>query len=120
MTIAAGPRVVNSTMGLVGGPTDTINVKTGPDCTPEPTTFEVVFDRPIDPLADSANNTFTPDKVGVFYHDTVAGSPYIALRMTSVKPEPDSTLLNNGHFGYTKFLVTFDPTTNADGTARPA
>ena len=118
MTIAAGPRVVSSTMGPVGGPGDTLNVSVGPDGTPKPTTFQVVFDRPIDPLADAANNTFTPDKVGVFYHDTNAGSAFVPLLVTAVKPVSTPGDPNNdGHFGYTTWLVTFDPTKNASGAA---
>ena len=47
MVIAAGPRVVSSTMGAVTGVS-------------KPTTFQVIFDRPIDPTQIRSNPSFGP------------------------------------------------------------
>src|SRR5437762_1799539 len=53
-TIAAGPRVVSTTMGPVGQPGDLLNDKRGADGGPEASSVIVTFDRPVDP------STFTP------------------------------------------------------------
>src|SRR5262249_48816478 len=62
-TIAAGPRVIDSTMGAVGLPGDTVNPQV-PNAAPSVHSFQVTFDRPVDPL------TFTPAAVQVFFRDT--------------------------------------------------
>ena len=90
---------------------------------PKPTSFEVTFDRPVDPqaLLNMGQGTFTAGDVQVFYHDTNNGDAPIPLMVTSVAPiQPpdyvtDPTL--NGVDGYTKFLVTFDPDQKPDGSA---
>ena len=116
--IAAGPRILSSTMGPVGGPNDTLNTQTAPDGTPIPTTIAVTFDRPIDPTGVKTK-TFLPSDVEVFFNGTSTGALPISLDVTSVKPVPtagDSD--NDGRFGYTQWLITFDPSKLANGTAR--
>src|SRR5207249_5645979 len=63
VAIAAGPRVVASTMGPVGEPGDTVNATRAADGTPEASNFLVTFDRPIDPA------TFTAADVRLVYRD---------------------------------------------------
>ena len=41
----------------------------------------------------------------------------IPLKVTLITPVAGTTPATDGHFGYETFLVTFDPTTNANGTA---
>ncbi len=174
MVIAAGPRIVTSTQGPVANYYDTPGSPPG-----SPISFNVTFDRPIDPpliivgtlstgsasvtgissttglavgesitgagipngttilainnstsITLSANATvngsrtltvfltptFTPADVLVYYHDTTNGDASISLAVLSVKPVLSSGVGPNHRFGYTEFAVTFDPTTNADGT----
>lgn len=70
-TIAAGPRVINGTMGPVGLSGDTLNGNTLPDGSPLVQSLIVEFDRPIDP------STFTPGtgtpNVTVFAADFESG-----------------------------------------------
>ena len=116
LTIAAGPRVVESTMGVVGLPGDTVNTQRGPDGGPMAHAFVVTFDRPIDPqeVIDAGQASFTTADALVYYHDTVNGSAFIPLRIVSVEPDVSSAV---GDLGYTRFRVEFDPTTRPDGTA---
>ena len=60
MVIAAGPRIVNSTMGPIAYPEAGGTIS-----------FTVTFDRPINPPGTTA--TFTAADVQVFYHDTTNG-----------------------------------------------
>ena len=112
MVIAAGPRVVSSTMGPVTGVS-------------KPTSFEIDFDRPIDPNLIRNNPNFGPSftaaNVQVEYHDTTLGSAFKSLYVSDVSPiQPDPANQNdptqNGVFGYTRFKVTFNPDLLADGT----
>ena len=75
MTIAAGPRIISSTMGPVLGVS-------------KPTSFDVTFDRPVDPQAsiNAGHATFTAGDVEVFYHDTTNGDASIPLLVTGVAP----------------------------------
>ncbi|MDR3638959.1 MAG: proprotein convertase P-domain-containing protein [Isosphaeraceae bacterium] len=110
LTTSSGPRIISSTMGPVGGANDTLNTQTAADGTPNPTTIEVTFDRPVDPAADP-NQTFLPGVVEVFYNGTVAGSSPVPLLVTAVAPIKTAGDPNNdGHFGYTHWLITFDAT----------
>jgi subtilisin-like proprotein convertase family protein len=92
--------------------------------TPKPTSFDVTFDRPIDPdlIRNSASGpTFTPQDVEVFYHDTTNGSTLIPLMVTGVAPiPPDPSTAGdptqNGVFGYTRFSITFNPDKKPDGS----
>jgi len=108
MVIAAGPRVVNSTMGPVTGVS-------------KPTSFEIDFDRPIDPNLvrndPSFGPSFTPANVQVEYHDTTNGSAFKSLYVTSVTPVVTNATdpTQNGVYGYTTFTVTFNPDLLADG-----
>ena len=64
MLVAAGPRILSSTMGPVAGL--------------KATSFQVTFDRAIDP------STFTKADVQVYYHDTVNGDAFIPLKVDPV------------------------------------
>ncbi len=116
LIIAAGPRIVDGTMGVVGQPGDSINTQRGPDGGPMATAFEVTFDRPIDPQAviSAGLASFTAADALVYYHDTVNGGAFIPLKIVGVSPVVDSAV---GNFGYTRFRVDFDPTTRPDGSA---
>ncbi|WP_168189494.1 Ig-like domain-containing protein [Paludisphaera borealis] len=118
MTIAAGPRIVDSTMGPVGTPGDTVNVSHAPDGSTLANTFTVTYDRPIDPQAviNAGQATFTTAAVLVYYHDTVNGDAFIPLKILAAQPIPSSAVGPNGAFGYTQFKVVFDPTTKPNGT----
>ena len=120
MVIAAGPRIISSTMGPV---TTTVNGVTydyydNPQSPPgSPISFNVTFDRPINPPGDSPS--FTPADVQVYYHDTTNGDPSIPLNVTSVLPVSTSGVgpaADPNKFGYTEFTVTFDPTKLPDGS----
>ena len=110
MVIAAGPRIVSSTQGPIADYYDTPGSPPG-----SPISFTVTFDRPIDPTA-LGTPTFTPADVLVYYHDTTNGDPSIPLAVLSVTPVFSSGVGPDNKFGFTEFTVTFDPTTNADGT----
>jgi subtilisin-like proprotein convertase family protein len=102
--IAAGPRIVSSTMGPVGLPGDALNGSPAADGTPRAQAFVVTFDRPVDPA------TFTAADVRVFFRDTTAanagGGP---VAVSGVTP------LDAGAFGpagaplATRFRVDFAP-----------
>ena len=115
LTIAAGPRIVDSTMGVVGLVGDLVNPLHAPDGGPLANAFQVTFDRPIDPQAVIAAGmaSFTTADALVFYHDTVNGSAFIPLKILSVSPIASSAV---GNFGYTQFRVVFDPTTRPNNT----
>jgi subtilisin-like proprotein convertase family protein len=97
--IAAGPRVIDSTMGPVGQPGDALNNTRTADGTPIVSKFTVTFDRPVDP------GSFTPNTVTVVYRGpNISGTaPGTFIPVLSVVP------LDNGPFGATQFLVTFIP-----------
>ena len=102
MVIAGGPRIINSTMGPI---------PLG-DATSGSVSFNVTFDRPIDPPSLSGYTTiptFTPADVLVYYHDTTDGDPLVPLQVTSVTPVAASGVGPNNRFGYTQFQVTFRP-----------
>src|SRR5262249_15330553 len=89
IAIAAGPRVINSTMG----PIPLAEAASGS------VSIAVTFDRPVDP------STFVAGDVQVFYHDTTNGDPSVPLQVTGVAPVTSS---GNNQFGYTQFTVTFN------------
>jgi subtilisin-like proprotein convertase family protein len=100
MVIAAGPRIVNSTMG----PIPYAEAQSGS------VTFTVTFDRPINPPNSGALSTsFNPSDVQVFYHDTSASGSSIPLDVLSVTPVASSGVGPNNKFGFTEFTVSFDP-----------
>src|SRR5262249_27538016 len=78
--------------------------------------FDVYFDRPIDPPGLAAP-TFVPGDVQVFYHDTTNGDAFVPLRVTGIAPVAGSGVGPNNQFGYTHFTVTFDPNQKPDGWA---
>ena len=105
MTIGAGPRIVNSTMG----PIPLAEAQSGV------VTFSVTFDRPVDPT------TFVPGDVQVLYHDANNGTSFIPLFVSGVAPITSSGVgptntLGNSAYGYTQFTITFNPTLAANGT----
>ena len=113
LAIPAGPRVINSTMGVVGEANDTLNKDRGADGGPQASSIIVTFDRPIE--------TFDPSEVTVTYHDTTgqdgAGTPVpvtgvIALdQVTSFNDPLDPTRV----IGSTQFQIDFTPS-SAVGT----
>lgn len=93
MTIAAGPRLIDGTQGVV----DTRNGVSV-------SSFVVTFDRPID--APGYASTFTEADVRIYYRGTSNSDPYTEILATSVTPVLSSLVPG---FGYTQFLVTFPP-----------
>ena len=85
MAIAAGPRILNSTMG----PIPLAEAASGV------VSISVTFDRAIIP------STFGNGNVKVFYHDTNKADGYVALQVINVVPVPGS--------GNTQFTITFNP-----------
>ncbi|MDG3008110.1 Ig-like domain-containing protein [Paludisphaera mucosa] len=108
MTIAAGPRVIGSTQGVVGLPGDAVNTLRAADGSPVANAFVLTFDRPIDPdqVRNAGDATFTTDDVFVFFRGTAVGVAATRLPVLSVVPVQGSRV---GRFGYTQFTVTFDP-----------
>ena len=73
MVIAAGPRIVNSTMGPI----------TYAEAASGTVSFNVTFDRPINPPSlngYTTTPTFYAGDVLVYYHDTTNGDPSIPLQ----------------------------------------
>jgi large repetitive protein len=85
MVIAAGPRIINSTMG----PISLAEAESGK------ATIVVTFDRAIDP------NTFGIGNVSVYYHGTSETDSFVGLTVTGVSP-----IANTDD---TEFKITFDP-----------
>jgi len=106
LTISAGPRIIDGTMGVVGLAGDLVNTVRGPDGGPVANAFEVTFDRPIDPrqVIDAGQASFTPADVLVYYHDTVNGGPFVGVPVLGVTPVLSSAV---GNLGYTRFRVEF-------------
>ncbi len=102
IVIAAGPRIVDSTMGPIAYPVGSSGKVSN-------ISFSVTFDRPINP-PDDPSPSFTASDVQVFYHDTTFGDPSIQLDVLSVVPVASSGLGSGDKFGYTEFTVTFNPT----------
>ena len=102
MVIADGPRIVNSSMGPISLA----------EATSGSVSFNVTFDRPIDPPSLNGYTTiptFTPADVLVYYHDTTNGDAFVPLQVTSVTPIASSGVGPENRFGFTQFQVTFDP-----------
>jgi len=102
--IAAGPRIVSSTMGPVS---DTgINNTFASDGTLLADRFRVQFDRPVDPA------TFTTGQVQVMFRNptTPASMPGILLDNVSVTPVDPGLFGPAQIAGATLFEVVFDPT----------
>ncbi len=95
MVIAAGPRIISSTMG----PIPLSEAESGQ------VGFTITYDRPINPPGTTAS--FTAADVQVFYHDTTAGDASIPLNVLSVTPVTSSGVGPDNKFGYTQFTVTF-------------
>jgi hypothetical protein len=109
MRIAAGPRVISSTMGVATPLTIPVPPPGGPFTfnTPDPVTgvpefngFLVQFDRPIDP------STFTPATIQVSYLAPGAtAATLVNLTNVSILPQDKPISL----LGVKNFLVTFSP-----------
>ena len=98
MAIAAGPRIISSTMGpipLAEAASQTVSIS-------------ITFDRPV------TASTFTIANVLVYYHDVINGDPLVPLTVLGVVPVTSS---GDDQFGYTQFTVTFDPL--PPGTPQP-
>ncbi len=90
LTTAAGPRVIDSTMGPAGEPGDAINAARNPDGSPAANSFAVTFDRPIDPAtfqgdytADGARSPIGTGDVRVYFQD-----PYGPTTISNPTPSP--------------------------------
>src|SRR5208282_4555289 len=86
---------------------------------PQTVSFNVTFDRPINPPSLSGYTTtpsFYPADVLVYYHDTTYGDASIPLQVLSVTPVASSGVGPDNKFGYTQFTVTFSTKTQPDGT----
>ena len=98
--IGVGPRIIDSTMGVVGQPGDALNGNRTTDGTPIAQAFVLTFDRPVDPA------TFGTDDVRVFYRDTLAGNPSGGpVPVVAVTP----LAAGDAGFGPTQFRVDFAP-----------
>ena len=96
MVIAAGPRVVTSSMGPIP-----LAAATGGSVS-----ISVVFDRPIDPAS------VKPGDAQVFYHDAIKTSdPSIPLQVTGFAPT------GGGTSPTTRYTITFNPSKKPDGTS---
>jgi subtilisin-like proprotein convertase family protein len=115
--VAAGPRIVASTMGPIaltdqfGNPVDPINPGgNAADGTPQLAGFEVTFDRPIDPAS------FRPEDVQVFFRDTtptnITGGPVPVIDVipqNTGAADPDFLYNFGNAYGYTRFRVLVAP-----------
>src|SRR5262249_27969856 len=110
LTIAAGPRILSSTMGAVGENGDIVNNTRATDGTPIAKSFVVTFDRPID------KDTFGLDDATVTFRDpntpgTAAG---VNIPIVAVNPVATSEIidpLSQRSLGFTQFQVDFAPST---------
>ena len=109
MVIAAGPRIVSSSNGA-----DPVRRGRRPHGPGGLISFNVTFDRPINPPSEPLA-TFTTADIQVFYHDTTNGDSSIPLLVTSVTPVASSGVGPGDKFGYTEFTVTFDDTHQPNG-----
>src|SRR5205085_12148701 len=78
LTLPAGPRIINSTIGVVGENGDTLNGNHAADGAPIAESFVVTFDRPID------STTFTNAEVVVTYRDPKGNESDVPV--TAVNP----------------------------------
>ena len=91
MVIAAGPRIINSSMG----PIPLAEAASGS------VSISVTFDRPV------TASTFVPGDVQVFFLGTTDSSVSIPLTVMGVAPVTSSGSVARG---FTQFTITFDPT----------
>ncbi|MGA2704845.1 MAG: VCBS repeat-containing protein, partial [Isosphaeraceae bacterium] len=100
MVIAAGPRIVSSSMGpisLAEAMSGTVSIS-------------VTFDRPVDPTTFLAPTATQPGDVQVFFHNTTYGDPSVQLTVTGVSPVAGTGSGPDDDYGYTQFTITFNPT----------
>ena len=100
--IAAGPRIIDSTMGAVGLVGDTLNPQS-PNGTPTVKSFEVTFDRPID------RKTFLSDMVTIFFRDTTTDNTFgEIIQAPQIQIE---------YLSLTRFRISFAPRSASAHTA---
>ncbi len=92
MVIAAGPRIIDSTMGPI----------TLAEAAGQNVTITVNFDRPV------SASTFVGQDAQVFYHSTSGTSNFVQLVVTGVAPV-GGTNTGPDPDAFTQFLVFFDP-----------
>jgi subtilisin-like proprotein convertase family protein len=117
MAIAAGPRIVDSTMGPI--PLSASGLDGYQQAAQGQLSFTVQFDRPINPPNGGAYDSFTANDVQVFYHDAVKSTDApVPLTVLSVAPIASSGVGPGNKFGFTRFTVTFSTAglTNYTGT----
>jgi subtilisin-like proprotein convertase family protein len=95
MAIAAGPRILTSSMG----PISLAEAASGS------VAISVTFDRPVSP------SSVSPADVQVFYHDTKNGDSSIQLLVTSFAPT------GGGNSPTTQYTITFNPSKKPDNTS---
>jgi len=111
LNIAAGPRIISSTTGVVSQSGDFVN-PAATDGTPLLRGFQVQFDRPIDPA------TFTTDAITVFYRDSLTSGTVLGTPI----PVGSIIALDAGQFGpaqidgATRFFVLLEKPQTAAGT----
>ncbi len=93
MVIAAGPRIISSSMG----PISLAEAMSGQ------VTISVTFDRPV------SASTFVRGDVQVFFHNTSDSSPSVSLSVIGVTPV-SGTNTGIDPNAYTDFMITFNPT----------
>ena len=93
MVIAAGPRVINSTMGPIP-----LSEAAGGSVS-----ISVTFDRPVNPA------TFVTGDVSVYYHSTSNSTALVPLSVISVTPVAGSGSGPGNSYGYTQFTILFNP-----------
>jgi subtilisin-like proprotein convertase family protein len=93
MVIAAGPRIIDSTMGPI--PLS--------EATSGSVTISVTFDRPV------TISTFVKGDVQVFYHDTTNGDPSVPLTVTGI------VALDGDGFTADAFQITFSTSAVPNG-----
>ncbi len=101
LSLTAGPRIIASTQGPVGGSSDTLNTTRAADGTPIANSIRITFSEPVDPTATIAAllaNT------SVFYKSPNGGTS-LSLPVTNVVATAGTAL------GATQFQITFDPST---------
>ena len=92
MVIAAGPRIITSTMGPISWN----------EATSGTVSISVTFDRPVDPAS------FVPGDVSVYYHSTSNTSGSVQLPSSAITVTPVAGTGSSAD-GYTEFTVTFNP-----------
>ena len=99
LSLAAGPVIISSTQGPVGGSSDTVNTSRAADGTPIANTIVITFNEPVDP---NATQTALLTDTSVYFKSPSGGTS-LSLPILS------ATALNTTALGATEFEITFNP-----------